>query len=189
MRLKKKKEKQATVSLSIPGCYIPGGQTAVCRKGDRSAWRSAEKQAVEVPCSPSPACPPFSSLFPFIQPLMLRFSSFLLARLSFSFPSALPRPAPRFDAPLPPVPCLRSFMSFWPRSRFPNWLSGSLIILRHPCCRLLYRSACRRPNPLISKHPSSAHTASQQPAAFTVFSSTVHTDGPPLLPAGERSTE
>lgn len=70
------------------------------------------------------------------------------------------------------------FMSFWPRSHFPNWLSGSLIILRHPCCRLFYLSACRHPNPLISKHPSSAHTASQQPTAFPVYFSTVHTDGP-----------
>lgn len=67
-------------------------------------------------------------------------------------------------------------MSFWPWSHFPNWLSGSLIILRHPCCRLFYLSACRRPNPLISKYPSSAHIALQQTTAFLVYFSTVHTD-------------
>lgn len=75
-------------------------------------------------------------------------------------------------------PCLPFFMSFWPRSHFPNWLSGSLIILQHPCCRLFYLSACRHPNPLISKYPSSAHTASQQHTAFLVYFSIVHTDGP-----------
>lgn len=75
-------------------------------------------------------------------------------------------------------PSLPFFMSFWPRSNFPNWLSGSLIILRHSCCRLFYLSACRHPNPLISKHPSSAHGASQQPTAFPAHYFTVHTDGP-----------
>lgn len=67
------------------------------------------------------------------------------------------------------------FMSFWPRSHFPNWLSGSLIILRHPCCRLFYLSACRRPNPLISKYPFWVHIALQQPTAFLVYFSIVHT--------------
>lgn len=69
-------------------------------------------------------------------------------------------------------------MSFWPQSHFPNWLRGSLIILRHPCCRLLHLCACRRRNPLISKYPSSAHTAPQQPTAFLVYFSSECTDGP-----------
>lgn len=72
---------------------------------------------------------------------------------------------------------LRFFMSFWPWSHFPNWLSGSLIMRWHPCCCLFYLAACRRPNPLIGKHPSSAHTASQQPASSPVCFSTVHIDG------------
>lgn len=90
------------------------------------------------------------------------------------------------DVCLPPS--LHFFMSFWPWSHFPNWLSGSLIILRHPCCRLFYLPACRRPNPLISKHPSSAHTASQQPTASLLYLSTVHTDGPSTSSRQEQHT-
>lgn len=56
---------------------------------------------------------------------------------------------------------------FWPCSHFPNWLSGGLIILQHPCCRLFYLSACRRSNPLISKYPSSTHTALQRLSWWT----------------------
>lgn len=74
---------------------------------------------------------------------------------SFSIWSGLVYPAPPSSLiSLPHVslpPLLPFFMSFWPQSHFPNWLSGSLIILRHPCCRLFYLSACRRSNPVISK--------------------------------------
>lgn len=150
----------------------------------------------------SPAYSPFLLHWPLLLSSILGCYGFLSVVNSFSF-SCLPRlffhlPPSRlvlcislllshsllFHTPLPSdvspslSPSLLFFMSFWPRSHFPNWLSGSLIILRHPCCRLFYLCACRRPNPLISKYPSSAHTASQQPTAFLVYFSTVHTDGP-----------
>lgn len=115
----------------------------------------------------SSSCSP--QLFFHLSPIRLVLCISLVLSQSRLFLTQLPS-----HVSLPPP----FFMSFWPRSHFPNWLSGSLIIPRHPCCRLFYLSACRRPNPLISKHPSSAHTASQQPTAFPVYFSTVHTDGP-----------
>lgn len=96
-----------------------------------------------------------------------------LSRSSFLLPSSSSLISSHVSLPS----SLPFFMCFWPRSHFPNWLRGSLIILRHPCCRLFYFFSCRHPNPLISKYPSSAHTASQQPMAFLYFF-TVHTDGP-----------
>lgn len=71
-------------------------------------------------------------------------------------------------------------MSYWSHSNFANWHGGGLIILRHPCCHLFYRSACHRPNPPISEYPSSAYTSPQQLTAFLVYISTVHTDGPSI---------
>lgn len=159
----------------------------VCWKGDRSGvWRgqkwkntnggSAFSFHLDTPSPPS-ASHLSSSCFSFIASHVIVFLSFLL-RPALYLPPLLPvHLLPPFPSP-PLLHCLLSFMSLWPWSHFPNWLSGSLIILWHSCCRLFYLSACRRPNPLISKHPSSAHAASQQPAAFPANISKVHTDGP-----------
>lgn len=168
-------------------------------------WKNNEWKLRSLPPPPwhSPPSPPLSGLFSFalaslvifhllLPPSMLLFyltgplflffspplfSSPCLLCLSFLLSHSLP-----FLTHLSFIDSLALsppfFMSFWPRSHFPNWLSGSLIILRHPCCRLFYLSACRHPNPLISKYPSSAHTASQQPTAFLVYFSKEHTDGP-----------
>lgn len=148
--------------------------------------------------SPSLLCWPLLS--PFIYPYILTcycFLSVIISLILLLTPALFPPLRPHlilcmsllysycilFLSPvsLPVSLSLSFFMSFWPRSHFPNWLSGSLIILRHPCCRLFYLSACRHPNPLISKYPSSAHIALQQPSAFLVYFSIVHTDSPYTL--------
>lgn len=140
----------------------------VCRKGDRSAWCWARME--QSLCSaPLLFC---AGLF---HPSL---HHYLPLTWFLSDPPTPRLPQSLFHLWLPiwscvchfsvPIAC-SFFVFFWPQSHFPNWLSGSLIIPRHPCCRLFYLSACRHPNPLISKYPSSAHIALQQPTAFLVL--------------------
>lgn len=112
---------------------------------------------------------PLLVFYSFLHPQMLFFPFLLLNLLSLSA-------SPPF------------FMSFWPRSYFPNWLRGGLIILRHPCCRLFYLSACCHPNPLISKPPLQ-HTLLLSTRLSSWCTSPRCILMVPPLPAGEHSKE